>query len=34
MLSGLSEEKVEQLKYLLGKAKQSVVNSDGKEEYR
>jgi len=34
MLSGLSEEEVEQLKYLLGKAKQSVVNSDGKEEYR
>ena len=34
MLSGLSEEEVEQLKYLLGKAKQSVANSDGKEEYR
>jgi len=34
MLSDLSEEEVEQLKYLLGKAKQSVVNSDGKEEYR
>ena len=34
MLSGLSEEEAEQLKYLLGKAKQSVVNSDGKEEYR
>jgi DNA-binding MarR family transcriptional regulator len=34
MLSGLSEEEVEKLKYLLGKAKQSVVNSDGKEEYR
>ena len=34
MLSGLSEEEVEQLKYLLGKAKQSVVNRDGKEQYR
>ena len=34
MLSGLCEEEVEQLKYLLGKAKQSVVNNDGKEEYR
>jgi DNA-binding MarR family transcriptional regulator len=34
MLSGLREEEVEQLKYLLGKAKQSVANSDGKEEYR
>jgi DNA-binding MarR family transcriptional regulator len=34
MLSSLSEEEVEQLKYLLGEAKQSVVNSDGKEEYR
>jgi DNA-binding MarR family transcriptional regulator len=34
MLSGLSEEEVEKLKYLLGKAKQSVVNSDGKEDYR
>ena len=31
MLSGLSEEEVEQLKYLLGKAKRSVVNSDWKE---
>lgn len=34
MLSGLSEEEVEQLKYLIGKAKQSVINSDGKEEHR
>ncbi len=34
MLSGLSEEEVEQLKYLLGKAKKFVVDSDGKEEYR
>ena len=34
MLSGLSEEEVEQLKYLLGKAKKSVVNSDGKEKYQ
>jgi DNA-binding MarR family transcriptional regulator len=31
MLSGLSEEKVEQLNCLLGKAKNSVANSDGKE---
>ena len=34
MLSGLSEEEVEQLKYLLGKAKKFVVDSDGKEKYR
>jgi DNA-binding MarR family transcriptional regulator len=34
MLSGLSEGEAEQLKSLLGKAKQSVVNGDGKEEYR
>ncbi len=34
MLAGLSEEEVEQLKYLIGKAKQSVINSDGKEEHR
>ncbi len=34
MLSGLSEGEAEQLKSLLGKAKQSVANSDGKEEYR
>jgi DNA-binding MarR family transcriptional regulator len=34
MLSGLSEEEIEKLKYLLDKAKQSVVNIDGKEEYR
>jgi DNA-binding MarR family transcriptional regulator len=31
MLSGLNEEEVEQLKDLLGKAKRSVVDSDGKE---
>jgi DNA-binding MarR family transcriptional regulator len=34
MLSGLSEEEVEQLKYLLGKGKRSVSTSDGKEERR
>jgi len=34
MLSSLSGEEAEQLKYLLGKAKQSVVDSDGKEERR
>ena len=34
MLSGLSEEEVEQLKYLLGKAKRSVLNSDEEEERR
>ncbi len=34
MLSGLSEEEVEQLKYLLGKGKRSVSTSDGKEECR
>ena len=34
MLSGLSEGEAEQLKSLLGKAKQSVANSDGKEEDR
>ena len=32
MLSGLSEEDVEQLYYLLGKAKQSVLDSDEEEE--
>lgn len=32
MLSGLSEEEVEQLYYLLGKAKQSVLDSDEEEE--
>ena len=34
MLSGLSEEEVEQLKNLLGKGKRSVSTSDGKEERR
>jgi DNA-binding MarR family transcriptional regulator len=34
MLSGLSEEEVEQLKYLLSKGKRSVSTSDGKEERR
>ena len=34
MLSGLNEEEVEQLKYLLGKGKRSVSTSDGKEERR
>jgi len=34
MLSGLSEEEVEQLEYLLGKAKRSILNSDGEEERR
>lgn len=34
MLSSLSGEEVEQLKYLLGRAKQSVMNSDGEEERR
>ena len=34
MLSSLSEEEVEQLKYLLGKGKRSVSTSDGKEERR
>jgi DNA-binding MarR family transcriptional regulator len=34
MLSDLREEEVEQLKYLLGLAKQSVVNSDRKEQCR
>lgn len=32
MLSGLSEEEVEQLHHLLGKAKRSVLESDEKEE--
>ncbi len=32
MLSGLSEEDVEQLYYLLGKAKQSVLDSDEEEQ--
>ena len=34
MLSGLSEEEVEQLKNLLGKGKRSVSTSHGKEERR
>ncbi|HEY6752482.1 MAG TPA: MarR family transcriptional regulator [Rubellimicrobium sp.] len=32
MLSGLNEEEVEQLKHLIGKAKRSVLSSDGEEE--
>jgi DNA-binding MarR family transcriptional regulator len=34
MLSGLSEEEVEQLKHLLGKAKRSVLNSNREEQRR